>query len=502
MSSGTAWSTRPHGLRSGTVGTPAAWRVRSANVLTLAVVFVGVFAAQEAVWQHSREATTGFAQVWQYLAFGWTLALPPALFGILGLISFSKPRGEVGPVQNLVCWRFVSRGDNAEVLAESIASVHRELAALPLFPYLVEVVTDVPVTDATGTHDRQVHLVVPVGYETVRGSRYKARALQYAIEHSTIPADAWLVHMDEESHCTRSLVEGVAQAIREEEESGRLRVGQGVILYHRGRRENPILTLADSIRTGDDCARFALSSRLGLALFGFHGSFILVRNDVEQEAGFDFGPEGSITEDAFWVLRQMHLGRRCRFVDGYVVEQAPHSPRDFMQQRRRWFVGLTQVVRYAPARFRFRAVLALMTALWSVSWLVNLYTAGNLVLGFREPLWLRVPANLVFTYYVSLYLIGLRVNLADRAAGWWRSSLLHVGQVVLLPLFAALEAGGVLWAIAKPTPGFHVIAKNRQVARTRGGRRRTRVLEDAAGFNAAGTAAVGPVQLEHELGSG
>jgi egghead protein (zeste-white 4 protein) len=178
--------------------------------------------------------------------------------------------------------------------------------------------------------------------------------------------------------------------------------------------------------------------------------------------GFDFGPAGSMTEDAFWVLREMDLGARCRFVDGYVVEQAPHSVRDFMQQRRRWFVGLSLVARQASIRLRFRAVLGLMTLLWSVSWLVNLYTFGNLVFGYHEPLWLRAPANLVFAYFVSLYLIGLRMNLAHRPAGPWRSSLMFLAQVLLLPFFAVLEAGSVVWGLIKPPVGFHVIEKKRR----------------------------------------
>jgi Glycosyl transferase family group 2 len=79
--------------------------------------------------------------------------------------------------------------------------------------------------------------------------------------------------------------------------------------------------------------------RVGRTLFGLHGSFILVRTSVERSTGFDFGAIGSITEDAFWALLQMAEGRQCRWVDGYVVEQAPRTLRDFVKQRRRWFVG-------------------------------------------------------------------------------------------------------------------------------------------------------------------
>ena len=80
------------------------------------------------------------------------------------------------------------------------------------------------------------------------------------------------------------------------------RIGQGAILYHRKWGIHPFLTLADNIRTGSDFGHFHLGHRLGLPIFGLHGSYIVVKNAVEQQIGFDFGPQGSITEDAFWGL--------------------------------------------------------------------------------------------------------------------------------------------------------------------------------------------------------
>ena len=99
---------------------------------------------------------------------------------------------------------------------------------------------------------------------------------------SRLPDDSWIFHLDEESHPTASLVLGIRDAVAEEEASGEHRIGQGAILYHRGLRSNFLLTLADSIRTGDDLGRFHLQHRLGRTFFGLHGSFILVRTSVEE----------------------------------------------------------------------------------------------------------------------------------------------------------------------------------------------------------------------------
>ena len=47
-----------------------------------------------------------------------------------------------------------------------------------------------------------------------------------------------------------------------------------------------------------------------------HGSFILVRADIERTVSFDVGLEGSITEDAWWAFAQAFFGREFRWVDG------------------------------------------------------------------------------------------------------------------------------------------------------------------------------------------
>ncbi len=142
-----------------------------------------------------------------------------------------------------------------------------------------------------------VYLRVPASYRTPGGTRNKARALEYALHHSKLPDDAWIVHLDEETQPTPSGIRGIARMIAEEEHLGRPRIGQGTIVYHRDWEDHPFFTLSDCIRTGSDLGRLYLSMRAGIPLFGLHGSYIVVRNDVEKQVGFDVGEVGSITED-------------------------------------------------------------------------------------------------------------------------------------------------------------------------------------------------------------
>src|ERR1700685_4455717 len=109
------------------------------------------------------------------------------------------------------------------------------MAKTPLAPYVIEVGIDecrdvalLPVEDA----DVRI-IVVPCEYVTPNNSRFKARALHYALLNSQISGTAWIVHLDEETQPTQSAIKGICKFICQEEASGRLRIGQGALLYHR-----------------------------------------------------------------------------------------------------------------------------------------------------------------------------------------------------------------------------------------------------------------------------
>lgn len=328
----------------------------------------------------------------------------------------------------------------------------------PLFPYTVELVTDqvlpVPESDAVTT------ILVPPDYQTPAGARFKARALNYALEASTVSDTTWLFHLDEETHITPSVVRGIRSAIIDEEASGELRIGQGVVLYHRDIGQHPFLTLADSVRTGDDLGRFRLQHQFGQTAFGMHGSFILVRSDVEKDVGFDLGPSGSVTEDAWWSLVEMTRGHRSRWVDGYCVEQSTRSLGDFIKQRRRWFIGLCLVCLRAPTRFWHRIALVSSVALWGVGWL-GWWSISIAVVAFdvRIPLVVFLVGSISLTAYSALYVLGLELNLDQRGVRWYARIPWHILQVLLLPVFSLLEGSAVVYGVIRPDFDFHVVKK-------------------------------------------
>ncbi len=451
---------QPEPKRDWSFGLLTGHRLRVIIYITFGILIL--YFLQAKLWPTSRLPHTLVEDIWSWGSLLWLGAVIPGTFGLVGMLKFrhSKQLDMIKPMDKLVAWRIVSRGTNIEALTNTIRRCQREMAKTPLFPYIIEVITDTPGVSLPPPDKDIRYIVVPYEYQTKNKSLYKARALHYAAENSPLPNDAWIIHLDEETQPTPSGIKGVCQMIHEEEAAGTWRIGQGAILYHRTWNKHPVLTLADNVRTGDDFARFYLQHKLGITIFGLHGSYIVVRNDVEKSIGFDFGPVGSITEDAFWALIAMERGYRCRWVDGYLEEQSTQSVTDFVRQRRRWYQGLAKVSLFAPVKLHWRFSLGLNTLLWTLSPFASLYTIGHLFYGFAHYWWIVLLANYSFASFTTLYLVGLKTNLDEygikrlrERVGWF------MAQVVLLPVFNLMEGIGVLAAVFRPVNGFHVVKK-------------------------------------------
>lgn len=402
------------------------------------------------------------------LKCSWLIALPYAILNYYSLLRYpvfapAAIRPTLAVLQPKLYFRFVTRGHNPNLIAETVDSACRALErTLAPHQWRVEVVTDRFLTLSERKGQVRV-IVVPADYQLAKGTRYKARALHYALSASHAKAEDWIVHLDEETRFDEETVRAVAEfVIRETKRLARQtdqpKIAQGVVLYGKGQIFNWLTTLADSLRVGDDYGRFRLQFENGKAYFGMHGSFIVVNNRVENEIGFDHGFVGSITEDAYFALVAQSLGVKFEFIHAFMYEKSPFSMSDFVKQRRRWFGGLWLCALAPNIPLRHRLVLATFMVLWSISWLCIMMVYVNFFYPTGTPVWLGVTGGLSFSYYVLMYLVGYL-----RTFDWRESRATFVlrllAQVFLIPVFSVMEAGGVFYALLSPPKDFYIVQK-------------------------------------------
>lgn len=382
----------------------------------------------------------------------------------------------------LFCFRVVTRGDNPVLVRDACRQNAALLSELGVAS-VIEVVTDngVGLDNVTGGARpnpetlggcASVHqLVVPPSYQTTKGTLYKARALNYALEPgvSYMEDDDIIVHLDEETLLHETSVRGIlhfasaAPAGRGQDR----RIGQGMIVYGRGDILQLVLTCADSLRVADDYCRFRMFLSSGSGLIGIHGSFVVCRAAVERDVTFDFGPAGSVTEDAFFAVAASERGCTFEFIDGFMEEKSPFTIMDFVKQRRRWIQGIRILARSPQFSLRRRWFLRLTSDAWFLSpcMMPNIIITA-LAVHYRAQL-LLPKEFLTFQAIASgtsfwVYAFGACFNFAVKD-----SPLLYVKRVlltlVLWPLFGMLEGICVLYTWFTPenkhSPSFHVVKK-------------------------------------------
>ena len=392
---------------------------------------------------------TAVASLWQVLTLSaWVLPLPLALVALYGLMRY-RESNVVSRLSAPLVFRIVTRGDNAEAVKRTVQNIKDTMQGMRTPPeWWIEVVTDKPI----GIPEQ---IVVPDCYTTSQGAKWKARALNYALTASRAKYNDWIFHLDEESQIDINTIYGISAFMREHPG----KIGQGAILYNRELSSNPWLTLADSLRTGDDIGRFYAQYQAGNCAFGMHGSFILVQNSVEQYIGFDFPPNLCVTEDAYFGLKAYENRYQFGWVNGYVYEQSPRTVRDFLKQRRRWFIGIVQVIR-GPLSWNTKGVLMLSTISWAGSILVGMATLVNLAHPVIVPLSIRLGSDIALGIYASLYLSGLHLNLRDQGYSRVQRLKYYLTLLVSIPAYSLIETLGIAYGIVKPELGFEVISKN------------------------------------------
>jgi egghead protein (zeste-white 4 protein) len=137
-----------------------------------------------------------------------------------------------------------------------------------------------------------------------------------------------------------------------------------------------------------------------------HGSNLLIRSDVEEEVGWENGK--TIAEDTlFAVSARTKCGSNSFGWHGGVIEEkSPLSLRDLVKQRKRWFYGLIQNLKFIPLKERI--VQGSRALLWSLGFysgivsIIALFVYQDMSLGYSV-------ANLHFLSSLKLYPLSSHV---------------------------------------------------------------------------------------------
>jgi beta-1,4-mannosyltransferase len=407
----------------------------------------------------------------------WLISLPYVIFNLAGLLL--GPPKKPNPKPNLKLTghytlriSYCTKGDNCLSLRRSLQSVERAVqheltlnqknisCGSFLNKIEVEVITDKKIPRKVFPADLHVHeIVVPAGYTPPNKTLFKARSIQYSLQVNKASENIFTLRLDEESCINYLTILGIIEFLQNKEKSQV--IAQGEILYNSYQYANAIsLTAADAIRSGDDLGRFRLQYLFKQAYFGMHGSFVLIRSDVEKMIGYDHGPSVAITEDAYLAMQIIDHNYHFGWLNGNIFEQSPYTYKDFIKQRKRWFVGLKNVVKDRRIRWKNKIVLLISILLWSVSWVAFAVTLLNFVLPSETNIFVGMAGGFVFSVYVLIYIIGTYRNSHTKNLSPLAKAYLYLLTIICIPFSTLLEAVGVIEGILQPEKRFEIINKN------------------------------------------
>src|ERR671915_2191205 len=245
------------------------------------------------------------------------------------------------------------------VVIRGVESIVESCQKVNYDSYEISVVTDDEKDKDTLSNHKCEVIVVEKGYST--NAIKKGRALQYAVEFRSKCAKnssrQWIFHMDDESCVTTQTVLSLLKFIRS---AGSAVVSEGPIFYPlKFEFANPLTAIAESIRpfTCYDC----VSQMTNPPPLHMHGSNLLVRSDIEDSIGWNFGP--TLAEDQIfgYKIYEKYGPKSMGWHGGMLLEQPPLNIKDHFMQRRRWVLGSLQNMVRFPLIHKFKLMFKLVT---------------------------------------------------------------------------------------------------------------------------------------------
>ncbi len=421
-----------------------------------------------------------------FLTALWAFPILTPLIGLTGAVKTSREGQSLslpsnGSIENKVVFVIptVCRNDVLPALERVIRSI-LEHAPSYLPNFTIHIVTEEDAEALRALRERYADvkririLAAPSSYQTPNGSKFKARANCYARDirasEGDNTEDVYCYHLDDDTGIGADTAASIAHFI--ECYHGRYFLAQGVLTFPHNLTRSWLCRIADSIRPIDDLTRFKFfTGLLGRPLTGLHGEHLLIRADIEHDIGWDFGD--TLVEDACFALRfaERYPGKSAT-LRSCSYGASPGGLRDLLKQRSRWITGLLDLCFNNTLELRTRTPLIyfLTTTVLGplqhafivllIAYVVGIYSTSPIA---EVAI---VPWSLVLSYFLWLYLEGLRINASvSTHTSTGRYATYATGAVLLFYVLTFIEAlavgRGILNFLLQKTDSFEVIAKQK-----------------------------------------
>ena len=350
-------------------------------------------------------------------------------------------------------------------------------------------------------------ILLPPDYRTPQGTALKARALHYMVErHRSTPDDCYVVHYDEESVLTPDNLARLVHRLL----SRPVGISEGMISYGLDWDQATLLNKAMESARPFGCHE-CYSVMTSPPPLHLHGSNLVVRQDLENEIGWDIGNlDGSalVAEDlVFGLMAYLRYGPgEFGWHYAEMIEQPPFTVKDGYKQRERWVFGALQAlahVRSLPGwgqlrlrdRLRIAVIIRVRVLTYALGFPISLLALGvNSVVATMVALesvrvdqwqgsWPEWTVDGVLTVCgIGLWLgatqLGLGYNLRHSGLGVRQRVRDHLLVLLVTPIAGLVDTAGPLVAVLKWIAGIREVTwrptpKSAPVTRTGVGRARS-----------------------------
>ena len=422
------------------------------------------------------------------ITFLWLTNIPIAFLSVIRFlrnrsIYIGKDLCQDLCAPNIIFQITTRSATKTSVVKRGIDSIIDSTLNIKYCSYQISIITEDP-EDLITLKSSPCDIVV-VDKQFATSAIKKARALQYAVESrrrvGRNTPNYWIFHMDDESYVTTQTILSLLKFIRN---NSKAIASEGPIFYPlKLESANPLTAIAESIRpfTCYDCVSQMRKKSPPLHM---HGSNLLVRSDIEDAIGWNFGP--TLAEDQMFGFKlfQKYGQKSMGWHGGVLLEQPPLNMKDHFMQRRRWILGSLQNIHQFPPIHRFKLmyklvsysvgfasgiislilsvqtnILLIMPSSQSISEINNSISTGvtmsldkvlntvytqsiiHSLINSVTPLDFGIGSLLLFSSVVWLfsYQFGLFLNLRYSKINWPKRIIFHLQTLAFCPLIGLVE---------------------------------------------------------------